>query len=96
MGHACCQRSERKNRLRMAKELLTNTKCDERRLFGILTGDETWICYEEPKKKYQSAEWRAEGEPPPQKTKPDIHPRRVLFVLPKARQSMGHSMRMFV
>ena len=57
---------QKKNRLRWLKNFSSNTKCDERRLFEIVAGDETLICYEEPKRKYQSAEMRAQGKPPPQ------------------------------
>ena len=47
--------AQKKNRLRMAKNLLEKYEhCDERRLSEICTGDETRIRYSEPPRKQQN------------------------------------------
>ncbi|KAI6661741.1 Transposase [Oopsacas minuta] len=50
---------QKKTRVRIAKILLEKyDQCDERRLFEICTGDETWIRYSEPTRKGQNKVYR--------------------------------------
>lgn len=44
----------------------------------IVTGDETWICYETPETKRQSLEWRHTGSPKPKKAKPPLSSRKIM------------------
>ena len=49
---------QRLARLKMSKELLKEySNADPRRLYGIFTGDETWISHNEPERKSVTCTW---------------------------------------
>ena len=74
--------AQKKNRLRMAKNLLEKYEhCDERRLSEICTGDETWIRYSEPPRKQQNKVWVAKGSAPPGLSRPDRWAPKVMYTI---------------
>ena len=74
--------AQKKNRLRMAKNLLEKYEhCDERRLSEICTGDETWIRYSEPPRKQQNKVWVAKGSAAPGLPRPDRWAPKVMYTI---------------
>ena len=61
--------------------LIQFEKADERRLFEIVTVDETWIYYSQPLSKQKSKCWLAPGEPRPKKTRPDFRAKKVMCAI---------------
>ncbi|GBN75237.1 Mariner Mos1 transposase [Araneus ventricosus] len=47
----------------------------------IVTGDETWICYETPETKRQSLEWQHTGSPKTKKGKPPLSLKKIMFAV---------------
>ena len=74
--------SQKKTRLDAAKSLLKiYSHCNERRLFEICTGDETWIRFSEPLRKEQNRVWLPKGTDPPAIPRPDHWGRKVMYTI---------------
>ncbi|KAI6651357.1 Transposase [Oopsacas minuta] len=74
--------TQKKTRVRIAKKLLEKyDQCDERRLFEICTGDETWIRYSEPTRKEQNKLWIVKGSSPPALPRPDHWATKVMYTI---------------
>ncbi|KAI6661858.1 Transposase [Oopsacas minuta] len=52
---------------------------DPRRLAEIITGDETWIRYDEPLSKERNKVWVVKGEVPPLNPRPDFRDQEVRY-----------------
>jgi histone-lysine N-methyltransferase SETMAR len=60
----------RADRVQISKQLLSMFQADRTRFFNrIITGDETWVRYWEPKSKQQSKEWKRTEEQTPVQSK---------------------------
>ena len=63
-----------------ARKLLSEYQdADPRRLSEIITGDETWIRYNEPQSKERNKVWVLKGERPPVNPRPDFRDQKVLY-----------------
>ncbi|KAI6658737.1 Histone-lysine N-methyltransferase SETMAR-like [Oopsacas minuta] len=56
-------KEQKRERVRVSKELLSRYKAEEDFLDRIVTGDETWFHYFEPESKTQSKQWKICDEP---------------------------------
>ena len=52
---------------------------DPSRLAEIVTGDETWIRYDEPLSKERNKVWIVKDEAPPLNPRPDFRDQKVLY-----------------
>ncbi|KAI6652443.1 Transposase [Oopsacas minuta] len=58
--------AQKAKRVQCATKLLSEfDRADSRRLFEIVTGDETWVRYSEPLSKEANKVWVAKGQDPP-------------------------------
>ena len=74
--------SQKKARLNAAKSLLKiYGHCNERRLFEICIGDETWMRFSEPLRKEQNRVWLPKGTDPLAIPRPDHWGRKVLYTI---------------
>ena len=72
--------AQKDNRVRCAKNLLAQYEhADPRRLSEIITGDESWIRYEEPLSKERNKVWVLKGYGPPLNPRPDFRDQKVLY-----------------
>ena len=60
---------QKRDRVKISKELLSMYKTDKGFLDRIITGDESWFHYYEPESKSQSKQWKRRDEPVPIKVK---------------------------
>ena len=73
---------EKDRRVKIASELLQiYDGCDDRRLFEIVTGDETWISFFEPEGKENNKVWIGENGARPQIARRSKSVKRVLYAL---------------
>ena len=70
-----------KQRVECCENLLHYEKFDARRLYEIVTIDETWIYYSQPKSKKKSKCWLHPGEPRPKKPRPDFRAKKVMYAI---------------
>ena len=64
----------------MCKKLIKKYEdCDRRRLYEIVTGDETWIKFSEPERKERSKAWLPKNSIPLTKPRPDFREEKVLY-----------------
>ena len=64
----------------LCEKMLSEYKdSDPRRLAEIVTGDETWIRYDEPLSKERNKVWVVKGEAPPLNPSPDFRDQKVLY-----------------
>ena len=70
-----------KQRVECCESLLHYEKFYARRLYEIVTIDETWIYYSQPKSKEKSKCWLHPGEPRPKKTRPDFRAKKVMYAI---------------
>ena len=72
-----CQKSKR---VQYAQKLLSEYDgADSRRLFEIVTGDETWVRYCEPLSKEANKVWLPNGANPPMIPRHDFRPPKVMY-----------------
>ena len=66
-------KAQKDRRVMCARKLLSEYQdADPRRLSEIITGDETWIRYNEPQSKERKKVWLLKGERPPVNPRPDF------------------------
>ncbi|KAI6651348.1 hypothetical protein LOD99_5315 [Oopsacas minuta] len=66
-------KGQKDRRVTCARKMFSEYKDSEpRRLAEIITGDETWIRYDEPLSKERNMVWIVKGEPPPLNPRPDF------------------------
>ena len=61
--------------------LLQYERFDARRLYEIVTIDETWIYNSQPKSKEKSKCWLSPDEPQPKKPRPDFRAKKVMYAI---------------
>ena len=73
-------KDQKARRVTCARKMLSEYKdSDPRRLAEIVTGDETWIRYDEPLSKERNKVWVVKGEAPPLNPRPDFRDQKVLY-----------------
>lgn len=73
---------QKQERVRIASELLrVYEKCDDRRIFDLVTGDETWISFFEPAGKENNKVWIGQNGDRPQIARRSRSIKRVLYAL---------------
>ena len=73
-------KDQKKQRVSCAKKLIKKYEdCDTRRLYEIVTGDETWIKFSEPERKERSKAWLPKNSIPLTKPRPDFREEKVLY-----------------
>ena len=70
-----------KQRVECCENLVQYEKFDARQLYEIVTIDETWIYYSQPKSKEKSKCWLRLGEPRPKKPRPDFRTKKVMYAI---------------
>ena len=71
---------QRKARVSWCKRMLRfYAKGKSRRTWEVLTGDETWIYYYDPRTKAQDRVWLAKGEPAPTKVRRERSTKKLMF-----------------
>ena len=74
--------NEKDRRVKIASELLLlYDGCDERRLFEVVTGDETWISFFEPEGKENNKVWIGENGARPQIARRSKSVKRIMYAL---------------
>ena len=69
-------------RVQCAKKFLSDfDRTDSRRLFEIVTGDETWVRYSEPLSKEANKIWIAKGQDPPMIPRHDFRNPKVMYCI---------------
>ena len=72
--------AQKDNRVRCASNLLAQYElADPRRICEIITGDESWIRYDEPLSKERNKIWVLKGDGPPLIPRPDFRDQKVLY-----------------
>ena len=73
--------AQMKQRIECCENILHYERFDARRLYEIVTIDDTWIYYSQPKSKEKSKCWLHPGEPRPKKTRPDFRAKKVMYAI---------------
>ena len=76
----CLSSAQKDNRVKCAKSLLAEYEhADPRRISEIITGDESWIRYDEPLSKEKNTVWVLKGDKPPLNPRPNFRDQKVLY-----------------
>ena len=79
--HALTQ-AQKTKRVQCAKKFLSDfDRTDSRRLFEIVTGDETWVRYSKPLSKEANKIWIAKGQDPPMIPRHDFRNPKVMYCI---------------
>ena len=71
---------QKEKRVKLFKNLLKKfKKCDKRKLYNLLTGDETWVYYFEPQRKVDNRMWLKKGSRRPIVAKRSQSAKKVLY-----------------
>ncbi|KAI6650686.1 Transposase [Oopsacas minuta] len=74
--------AQKAKRVQCATKLLSEfDRTDSRRLFEIVTGDETWVRYSEPLSKEANKVWVAKGQDPPMIPRHDFRDPKVMYCI---------------
>lgn len=74
--------TQKQQRLSYCKEMLSKFGREgPNRVQQIFTGDETWILYDEPKRKAQNKAWLSPGETKPTVTKQPWRPKKLMYAI---------------
>ena len=73
------QKRDRVNWCKMMKRIYKNGR--SRRVWDIVTGDETWISFREPKTKAQNMVWTFENQLPPTSVRPSRFVQKRMFAI---------------
>ena len=73
---------QREERVRLCRANLRRFRCEGQDFLSrIVTGDETWVYSWDPELKWQSAQWRNQGSPRPEKARRKQGARKVMHIV---------------
>ena len=78
----CLTKAQMATRVRCCRNLLKLYKgADPRRLFEVVTGDETWVLYSTPLSKEANKVWKESHSDPPMIPRPDFRSSKVMYCI---------------